>query len=255
MSQTYKVPKIVIVDDSEFLREAIKKFLEDFECSVVSASDGVTGIQTIVEEKPDLVILDLLMPNLSGIDLLKVIKMFDETKEIPIMVITATKDTYLVKQAMDLGVKQIVYKPLTRKTIMDAIEEVLGSRVLTDVKMKKLQEEQEREKKAELEFEFVRPKAPMMLRRELMQFFLKSVEQKKMEILSALEVKNEVMLKNTVHELRGAGTTVGYPKLTLLGEFIENKIKIGMDETQWREVEIYSLQVVSLLELIQEENE
>lgn len=244
--------KILVVDDSDFLREAIKKFLQDYDCEVLVSVDGVTGIQTIVESKPDLIFLDLLLPTINGIDLIKVIRMFEETKYIPIVVITGSKDTYLINQCHELGVKKVLHKPLTRKDIFNAVEEVTGDNILSRIKLKKLIGEQQ--KKEEPIALLRRPINDNQMRRELLRFFVKGIPKRKIDILSALEVKNEVMLKNLMHELKGAGSTIGYPRLTLLGDFIERKIQPQMNEDQWREIEIYVLEVLTMLDLIQEES-
>ena len=250
----YERLKILVVDDSDFLREAIKKFLEDYECDVIVSPDGLGGIQSIVELKPALIFLDLLLPTINGIDLLKVIKMFDESKNIPVIVITGSKDKFLIDQCVALGVQKILNKPLTRKIIFNAVEEVMGDRILSRVKLKKLIGEQEKDKKQEMEKEIRRPINPHQLKRELVRFFVKTVPKKKNDILSALEVRNEIMLRNTIHELKGAGSTIGYPRLTLVGDYLERKIKDQMDDDQWREVEIFTMEILSILELILEEN-
>ncbi len=244
--------KILVIDDSDFLREAIKKFLEDYECDVLVSSDGVTGIQAIVETKPNLIFLDLLLPTINGIDLLKVVKMFDEIKDIPIILMTGSKDTYLINQCLELGVRKVLTKPLTRKAIFNAVEEVIGDKILSRVKLKKLIGEPD--KKKESEKELIRPVNPSQIKRDLVRFFIKTIERKKSDIIASLEVKNEIMLRNIMHELKGTGSTIGYPRLTLLGEHLERKIKDKMNENEWREVEIFTMEVLSILDLIQDEN-
>ncbi len=244
--------KILVIDDSDFLREAIKKFLEDYECDVIVSVDGVSGIQAIVESKPGLIFLDLLLPTINGIDLLRVIKMFDESKNIPVIVITGSNDSYLIDQCNELGVQKILTKPLTRKVIFNAVEEVIGDQILSRVKFKKYVGEKERKK--EQEKEFLRPVTTSQIKRDLLRFFVKTIDQKKSDIFSALEAKNEVMLRNIMHELRGTGSTIGYPRLTLLGEHLEKRLKIRMASYEWREVEIFTMEVLSMLDLIQEEN-
>jgi CheY-like chemotaxis protein/HPt (histidine-containing phosphotransfer) domain-containing protein len=246
--------RILVIDDSDFLREAIKKFLEDYECDVLVSADGVNGIQTIVETKPNLIFLDLILPTINGIDLLKVIKMFDDIKDIPVIVMTGSKDTYLINQCIELGVQKILNKPLTRKGIFNAVEEVLGDKILSRVKFKKLIGEPEKRKEVEKDKEFIRPVNPSQMRRDLVKIFMKTIDRKKTDILSSLEVKNEIMLRNIMHELKGAGSTIGYPRLTLIGEHLERKIKPKMDSTEWREVEIFTMEVLSILDLILDEN-
>lgn len=244
--------KILVVDDSDFLREAIKKFLEDYECDVLVSSDGVTGIQSIVESKPDLIFLDILLPSINGIDLLKVIKMFDESKNIPVVVITGTKDAYLIKQCIDLGVQKILNKPLTRKGIFNAVEEIIGDRVLSKVKLKKYIGSPDKKKDAEKDS----PKTvnANQIKRDLIKYFIKTIDQNKASILSALESRNEKMLRTIIHQLKGAGGTIGYQRLTMLGDHLEHKIRDKMTDIEWREVEIFSMEVLAILDLIHDEN-
>lgn len=247
--------KILVVDDSDFLREAIKKFLEDYECDVLVSPDGVNGIQTIVETRPELIFLDLLLPSINGIDLLKVIKMFDETKNIPVIVITGSKDAFLIKQCIDLGVQKILNKPLTRKGIFNAVEEVFGDQILSRVKLKKLIGEPDKKKKdKDDETEIKRPVNPNQIKRDLVKFFIKTIDQKKAEIIEALEVKDGPKLRDVIHQLKGAGGTIGYPRLTLLGDHLERKIRDKMNDVEWREVEIFSMEVLAVLDLIYDEN-
>jgi len=258
MSDTpaYERLKILIVDDSDFLREAIKKFLEDYECDVLVSPDGVGGIQSIIEMKPGLILLDLLLPTINGIDLLKVMKIFEESKHIPVIIITGSKDKFLIDQCTALGVQKILFKPLTRKAIFNAVEEVMGDRILSRAQLKKLigDKDQDKDKKTDMEREFRRPINSHALRRELVRFFIKTIPKKRTDILSALEVKNEVMLRNIIHELKGTGSTIGYPRLTLVGEYLEPRINERMTEDQWREVEIFTMEILSILELILDEN-
>jgi HPt (histidine-containing phosphotransfer) domain-containing protein len=114
--------------------------------------------------------------------------------------------------------------------------------------------EPEKHKESDKDREFYRPINPSQMRRDLVKLFIKTVDRKKSDILSALEVKNENMLRGIMHELKGSGSTIGYPRLTLLGEHLERKIKPKMNETEWREVEIFTMEVLSILDLILDEN-
>lgn len=81
--------KILIVDDSRLLRTANERALVRAGHNVVSASDGEAGLRLAVEHKPDLIVLDMLLPKMSGPDVLHALRKNGVTAEIPVMVLTS----------------------------------------------------------------------------------------------------------------------------------------------------------------------
>lgn len=81
--------KILVVDDSRFLRTANERALVRAGHNVVSASDGEAGLRLAVEHKPDLIVLDMMLPKMSGPDVLHALRKNDVTAEIPVMVLTS----------------------------------------------------------------------------------------------------------------------------------------------------------------------
>ena len=79
---------ILIVDDSDITRNSLKSFFEDYNLEVITCSDGLEGIQKTIEIKPNLIFLDLLMPNLNGVKMLQVMKVIKDIKQIPVIVIS-----------------------------------------------------------------------------------------------------------------------------------------------------------------------
>ena len=80
---------ILIIDDSRFLRMANERALTRVGHNVICASDGEEGLRLALERKPDLVVLDMLLPKLSGPDVLRAMRKAPETKAIPVMVLTS----------------------------------------------------------------------------------------------------------------------------------------------------------------------
>jgi CheY-like chemotaxis protein len=80
---------ILIIDDSRFLRMTNERALTRVGHNVVCASDGEEGLRLALERKPDLVVLDMLLPKLSGPDVLRAMRKSPETKAIPVMVLTS----------------------------------------------------------------------------------------------------------------------------------------------------------------------
>ncbi|MEC1719029.1 response regulator transcription factor [Schinkia azotoformans] len=105
--------KILIVEDSMFVRNVIKKvILENIpNCEVLTANDGESGFNLYQEYKPDLITTDLLMPNLSGQDLLKKIREID--KETKVIVISADVQKATRDEIEELGILGFINKPVT----------------------------------------------------------------------------------------------------------------------------------------------
>lgn len=81
-------PKILIIDDEEAVLEMYKIKLEMEGLRVLTAPDGQTGIEITRQEKPEVILLDIIMPKLNGLDVLKILKEDKKTKEIPVFLLT-----------------------------------------------------------------------------------------------------------------------------------------------------------------------
>ncbi|MBV8053115.1 MAG: response regulator [Acidobacteriaceae bacterium] len=80
--------KVLLVDDSKVQRWAIQKNLEIAGFTVITAPDGEQGLRLALKEAPDVILLDMLLPKLGGLDVLRLLKQKQETKEIPVIVWT-----------------------------------------------------------------------------------------------------------------------------------------------------------------------
>jgi len=239
--------KLLVVDDSDIVREVLRRFFEDYSFEVVTCNNGLSGIKEAIEQKPDVIFLDIFMPNFNGIEMLKVIKTLDETKSIPVVVITANNDKINVLASVEAGAEKVIAKPLSKNNIIKALESILGKDYLTNLKLAQLEEKRVKEVEKTPEDE-----DSLEMKRHLVQMFLKTISYRKSDILSALEARNELMLKGLMHELRGLGTSIGYPKLTLIGEYLEGEL--SKDPINWRIVDEYALKSIEVLNIIREEN-
>ena len=117
--------KILIIDDYPdnvfLLQDRLEK--EGFE--VIKAYQGETGIQKAVEEKPDLILLDIMMPDISGFDVCKILTTNQETKLIPIILLTALTEADSLKQGLLAGAFDYVKKPFNRTELIARINSAL----------------------------------------------------------------------------------------------------------------------------------
>ena len=95
--------KILVVEDEQILLRAlnVELFSQGFE--VLSAKDGETGLRLINEEKPGLVLLDLILPKMHGFEVLKAIKSNEDTKEIPVIILSNLGQDSDIKKGLELG--------------------------------------------------------------------------------------------------------------------------------------------------------
>ena len=118
--------KILVVDDSPTLLSGTTKILESAGHVVVPAVSGEEGIAKSLIEKPDLIVMDVVMPGISGFQATRQISTDDETKHIPIVMLT-TKDQETDKVwAKRQGAKDYVVKPPEKKELLSKIDALLG---------------------------------------------------------------------------------------------------------------------------------
>jgi DNA-binding response OmpR family regulator len=116
--------KILIVEDDKFLRELISRKLQQQEFSVVEAVDGTEGLQKVKEEKPDLILLDLILPGLDGFEVLTRIKQDPHLSSIPVVILSNLGQKEEVERGLKLGA--IDYLVKAHFTPSEIIEKVKG---------------------------------------------------------------------------------------------------------------------------------
>lgn len=126
--ETGKKAKIAIIDDEKALVETLKSFLEERGFSVISAYDGVSGLELIKREKPDIVILDITMPELDGRDVLIQLKKNEDTKSIPVIMLTVKNEPFEVDYGMELGADDYLPKPCEVHRLLKHIDAILKKR-------------------------------------------------------------------------------------------------------------------------------
>lgn len=125
-SENKNKKKILIIDDEEDLCLRLKKILETQNFMVAFALSGDDGLAKAKEYKPDLIILDLIMPKLDGFEICRLLKASHETSSIPIIVFTGIDKDDAARRALALGAQGYLVKPFDHNTFLFTIKEVLG---------------------------------------------------------------------------------------------------------------------------------
>lgn len=116
--------KILVIDDSKFMRIQLAGILGEAGYELVEAADGGSGIELADRVKPDCVILDLLLPDMSGLDVLKIFRM--KRLSAPIIVHTADIQATTREACLELGAVVFLNKPPRREELLEAVETVLA---------------------------------------------------------------------------------------------------------------------------------
>ena len=117
--------KILIVDDEQDFVQLLKTRLELNHYEVVTAFDGREGLKKAKQDKPDLIILDILMPNVDGIAMAAEVRKDPEIKHIPIVYLTCLVDKKEIKQQGIIGGEIFLAKPLDAKVLLQTLEKLL----------------------------------------------------------------------------------------------------------------------------------
>jgi len=119
--------KILVIDDDPAFIETINASLTTEGYEVVSAVDGIEGLKKTEEEKPDLILLDLLMPKLGGVAFLEKIQEGKSASPVPVIIVSNLSGMDKVSRGIELGVKGYIIKSdESMATIMDNVKSVFG---------------------------------------------------------------------------------------------------------------------------------
>jgi two-component system alkaline phosphatase synthesis response regulator PhoP len=120
---------VLLVDDNEQNLELLEVYMEDLpELRVITARNGIEALQRVEEESPDLVLLDIMMPKMSGFEVCKRLKSNPETRDIIIIMVTALNETGDIERAAECGTDDYLAKPIDRKTLVDLVRSQLAAR-------------------------------------------------------------------------------------------------------------------------------
>ena len=118
--------KVVVIDDEPFILMMIEDKLRKARLNVITLRESKNAFETIKKEVPDLIILDWMMPELSGIDLCRMLKNDPVLTNIPIFMLTAKGQDSDEKLGLQYGVARYITKPFSPKSLLEMVLEVVG---------------------------------------------------------------------------------------------------------------------------------
>ena len=116
--------KILVVDDAEFLRVRISKMLSSEGHDIIEAENGLKAVETYKTSKPDMVLMDITMPEMDGLAALREIKKYDPAAKV--VMLTALGQESVVLEAIKSGARDFVVKPFEKERVISAVSKLLG---------------------------------------------------------------------------------------------------------------------------------
>lgn len=132
MSSAIPKSRILIADDNPVNVELLEAFLAGLDCEIAIAVDGKDTLDKVASFKPDLILLDVMMPKLSGFEVCKKIKGDAATKKIMILMVTALNELGDIERAVQAGTDDFLSKPVNKVELLKRVENMVRLRHVTD---------------------------------------------------------------------------------------------------------------------------
>ncbi len=116
--------KVMVIDDSSTVRNSALQFLSDSGYEVTLAENGYEALSTIVDVKPDVIFLDIMMPKLDGYQTCALVKHNQDFKDIPIIMLSSKDGVYDKAKARVVGANDFISKPFTSDDLINAIKNI-----------------------------------------------------------------------------------------------------------------------------------
>ena len=130
--QQEKTPLVLVVDDNQPNLELLQAYLEDMDCETVPARDGPQALEIISRGAPDLILLDVMMPKMSGFEVCKRIKNDPKTADIPVIMVTALNEFGDIERGIESGTDDFISKPVNKLELLTRVRTMLKLKHLTD---------------------------------------------------------------------------------------------------------------------------
>jgi two-component system cell cycle response regulator len=121
---------VLIVDDNAQNVELLSAFLESLSVKIVTAADGVEALEKVAEHNPDLILLDIMMPRMSGFQVCKTLKGDSKTRDIQVLMVTALNELGDIEAANECGTDDFISKPVNKFELMTRVKSLLRVRHL-----------------------------------------------------------------------------------------------------------------------------
>jgi two-component system cell cycle response regulator len=129
MQTEKRQPTVLLVDDNAQNLELLDAYMEDMpEARVVTARNGIEALAKVAEESPDVILLDIMMPKMSGFEVCKRLKSDPKTRDITIIMVTALNEMSDQERAAECGTDDYISKPIDKNALIQQVRNVLAGK-------------------------------------------------------------------------------------------------------------------------------
>ena len=132
MNEENKSHRILIADDNQPNCELLEAYLDSIDCDIEVAVDGQETMEKVESFQPDLILLDVMMPKLSGFEVCQKLKGDEATKHIMILMVTALNELGDIERAIDAGTNDFLSKPVNKVELLKRVENMLQLKGVND---------------------------------------------------------------------------------------------------------------------------
>ncbi len=126
MAKTHTPPRVLVAEDNPHGAELLEAYLSDTDYEVRTAADGEATLRLVREWQPDLILLDIMMPKLSGFEVCKRLRLDPATRHTPVIMITALDQTSDVERAVEAGTNDFLTKPINKAELLLRVKAMLA---------------------------------------------------------------------------------------------------------------------------------
>ena len=121
-SSSTRTSRILIADDNEPNRELLEVYLADVDCEIATAVDGSDTLEKVASFEPDIILLDIMMPKLSGFEVCQQLKADPVTRQIMVLMVTALGELGDIERAVEAGTDDFLSKPVNKIELVKRVE-------------------------------------------------------------------------------------------------------------------------------------
>jgi two-component system phosphate regulon response regulator PhoB len=121
-------PRVLVVEDDESLRRLMKKQLEANGFAVTTAEHGLEALMAVEKDRPDVLVCDISMPVLDGLEFVRALKTNEQTRSIPVVFVTGQQDPSVMVKGINVGARYYVTKPYVLAELVWKLKRIVGER-------------------------------------------------------------------------------------------------------------------------------
>lgn len=128
-----RLENVLVIDDDSWNHRIVNKYLSRYNINTKSTLTAFEGIAYAINKKPDIIFLDIILPDMKGTYVIKLLKMIDVTKDIPVLILSGNMEPDIIRYTKDFGAVGFISKPYKESIIIEKLKEVFPREVIFDM--------------------------------------------------------------------------------------------------------------------------